>query len=208
MTSGTQTGDSLPTNLHSPATPKAVTVFRSYAEYLEKLGRLSGNISGNISGYACHDELWLASFDEDGRCTKWNYCDTFPETMPDAPRNLPALDGRGVRPDTTSLSCDDFQTVLRSPGKNVAYRVVIVNAGYDGISPPGKDILGLGLDLRPDIFEYTQIVVENPHIRRHGVLPRPWHKVPPALRVGQNALCILEARPEEAPKTGIRNFTV
>jgi len=207
MTSGAQTGDSLPADLHSPATPKAATGFGSYAEYLEKLERLS-----DPAEYASADELWLASFNEDGRCTGWNYCVTSAETMLEAPRNLPrnlpALDGRDVRPNTTGLSWPGFLTVLQTPGENVAYRVVIVTAGYRGISPPGKDILGLGLDLGPEIFEYAQIGGEPSHIGRRSVLPRPWHKVPPALRVGQNALCILETRPEKAPKTGTHNLIV
>jgi len=204
MASGTHTRNPFPTKSHPPATPKAVTGFASYAEYLAKLGRSTVESSDHLSD----DEMWLASFDRGGRCLEWNYWDPSKENSLDAPDNLPALDGNGVRPDMTILSSHGFRTVLQIPDENVAYRVVMVATGFDAIAPRTKDILGLGLDLGPEIFEYAQMCVENPYIGRHGALPRPWHKVSPALRIGQNALCILEAGSETASKTGIHNVPI
>jgi len=204
MATGAHTGDPLSTTSHSPATPKVAPRFGSYAEYLAILERSTVERRVHRSG----DELWIASFDEDGRCMEWNYCDPFRKDSLDVPRCLPAPDGSGVRPHITVLPSQGFRTVLQTPDDDVAYRVVLVTAGFDAITPQTRNILGIGLDLGPEVFEYAQICVGDPFPGKNGTLPRPWHKVPPALRVGQNALCILEAGPEEAPKTGIRNPTV
>jgi len=199
MTTGAHTRDPLATKSHSPTTPKAPAGFESYAEYLAKLERSTIESHAYRSG----DKLWLASFDEDGRCMEWNYCDPFREDNLDVPRCLPAPDGSGVRPHITVLPSQGFRTVLQTPNEDVAYRVVIVTAGYYAIVPQTKDVLGFGLDLGPEIFEYAQMCLNRP-----VALPRPWHKVSPALRMGQNALCILEARPGRPSKTGIHNLTV
>lgn len=71
-----------------------------------------------------------------------------------------------------------------------------------------QDILGLGLNLGPESFEFAQNCVENSYFEGHRVLPRPWHKAPPALHLGKNVLYILEPGPEKASKTGICNLTV
>ena len=201
MTSGAHTGDSLPTNLHSPVTAKTATGFGSYEEYLWKL---KGS-TGSFNSCSTIDELWLGSFDENGRCAEWAYYDLGLENRLEVPTNLPALDGTGVRPHMAVLSADAFRTVLQNPDERVSYRVVLVTAGRHGISSHTKDILGIGLDLGPEFFEYAQMCVDDPRIRGRVVLPRSWHKVPPALRVGRNALCMLEAGLGKATKTGIRN---
>jgi len=204
MATGAHTGDPLSTTSHSPATSEVAPRFGSYAEYLAILGRSTVESRAHRSG----DDLWIASFDEDGRCMEWNYCDPFRKDSLDVPRCLPAPDGSGVRPHITVLPSQGFRTVLQTPDDDVAYRVVLVTAGVDAITPQTRNILGLGLDLGPEVFEYAQICVEDPFFDTTGTMPRPWHRVSPALRIGQNVLCILEAGPETASKTGIRNLPV
>jgi len=197
MTSDAYTGDSLPINLHSPVTPKNTTGFVSYEEYLWKLKGSTCSCGSSPST----DELWLASFDEDGRCVEWAYHDLGLDNRLEVPS-----DGTGFRPHIAVLSLDAFRAVLQNPDERVSYRVVVVTAGgYHSISSHTKDILGIGLDLGPELFEYAQMCVGDPRIGSHCVLPRSWHKVPPALRVGRNALYILEAGLEKATKTGICN---
>ena len=175
-----------------------------HAEYVAKLKRWPVQSNKTLR----KEELWLATFDGDGRCMEWNYCEPSKEDSLEAPENLPALDGRGVKPQTTVVSPLGLQKLLQTRDKDVAYRVVIVTAGYMPFASETEEILGLGLDLGPEWFEYVQMCVQYPYYGRHGALPRPWHKSFPALRVGQNALCILEAGPAEASsKTGIRNST-
>ena len=203
MTSDAHPRNSPPNDAHSPATPKAVARFGLYQEYLAKLERPFAAITLTI-----HDELWLASFDRNGRCMEWNYCDPCRENSLNVPTSLPALNGIGVRPHRMNLSGHGFRTVLQTPDENVAYRVVLVTAGHDAITPETRDILGLGLDLRPEVFEYAQNCVYDPIFGTTGTLPRPWHRGSPALRIGQNVLCILEAGPGTASKTGIRNLPV
>jgi len=204
MASGAHTGDSPPTKLHSAVTPNAAIGSRTYAEYQAKLQRSDFASSAPI----IQDELWLASFDGAGRCLEWNYHVPSGENSLNVPRNLPALDGNGVRPHTTVVSSHDFRTLLRNPDEHVAYRIFIVTVGNKAIASRTKDVLGLGLDLRPEIFEYAQMCVENPNSEGRGVFPRSWHKFPPALRVGANALCVLEAGLEKATNTGICNLPV
>ena len=201
MTTGANTGDSLPTQSYSPATTNANTGFGSYAEYVAKLKRWPVQSNKTLR----KEELWLATFDGDGRCMEWNYCEPSKEDSLEAPKNLPAPDGRGIRPQTTVLSSQGFRQVLQTPDEKVAYRVVIVTAGFEAFASQTEDILGLGLDLGPDLFEFAQECVKVPYF--DDALPRAWHKSFPALRIGHNALCILEARPEEASRTGICNLT-
>lgn len=111
MASGAHTGDSLPTNSHSPATPKAATGFRSYAEYLAKLERSPVKPSNTVSS----DELWLASIDGDGHCMEWNHCYPHSENITKASEKLPALDESGVGQHTRALSPHGFRTVLKNP---------------------------------------------------------------------------------------------
>ena len=218
MASNACAGASFSSGAYSPADSKAASGFESYADYEAKLEQPSRR-------NCCpeRDILWLASFDGDGHCLKWDYCDTLEKDSIEygytlgydpvkycnahekdslhIPRNLPAVDGSGVRPYTAILSCHEFRMALQTPKNNVAYRVVIISAKFRPTSSQTKDILGLGLDLGPEIFDYAKMCMGDPCNGRQ----RPWYKTFPALRIGRNVLCILEDAPGTASKTGIYN---
>jgi hypothetical protein len=70
-----------------------------------------------------------------------------------------------------------------------------------------EDVLGLGLDLEPEIFDYVK---STPVVARYipdDEFPLPWFKDAPALRIGSDILCMLEKTPERKSKTGTREDT-
>jgi hypothetical protein len=205
MASGASAGHSSPDGLHPPAHSKAAAEFQSYAEYLEKLNR-----SHNVD--ACHRSsavLWLASFDGNGCCMKWDYCDGPDDDQPYRPPqpHRPALNGSGAEPPTKALNSTGFQELLRTPEKNVIYRVVIAANTQGECSPWQKDILGFGLDLGPEIFDYATCNFRHDAFSIQP-LPRPWFKDCPALLIGDNILSFLEATPGKAPQTGMHSIQI
>ena len=200
MVPGASSGDSSSSGLYSPVESKTAIGFNSYAEYLSKLER-----SPVVSDLSDRDEmrLWLASFDGEGHCMEWSYCNLSNQNRFDVPEGLPAKDGTGFTPHTSALSSHDFRTSLQSPAENVVYRVVIANCAYHGPDSRMEDILGLGLDLGPATFDYTKTCLKQAFFANENDFPRPWYKDCPALQIGESVLCILEAVPEEARKTGM-----
>ncbi|KAH8635903.1 hypothetical protein IG631_07737 [Alternaria alternata] len=200
MPDNTSSDESLPSGSHPSAQPEPVARFQSYAEYLACLDR-----SPFQPRYRSDEEqLWLASFTEDGRYIKRYTC-ILPDTMNST--NLPSVDVEGIRPDTTVLSPSDFRTLLQTTDESVSYRIVI--AASDHIEPPRmlEDVLGLGLDLEPEIFDYVKSTVEDISYMPPVEFPLPWFKDAPALRIGSDVLCILERKPERRSKTGTREDT-
>jgi hypothetical protein len=113
----------------------------------------------------------------------------------------------GIRPDTTVLSSSDFKALLQNTDENVPYRIVIAAGHREVPSPTIEDILGLGLDLEPEIFDYAKSTVGPTEYIRKDEFPLPWFRDAPALRIGSNVLCILEKTPERRSKTGTREDT-
>jgi hypothetical protein len=70
-----------------------------------------------------------------------------------------------------------------------------------------RDVLGLGLDLEPEIFDYIDSTVENSEYQWENDSALPWVKDIPALRIGSDVLCILEKAPERKSKTGTHEDT-
>jgi hypothetical protein len=206
MASGASAGHSFPDGLHPPAHPKAAAEFQSYAEYLEKLNR-SKNV--DVWRTSTGKILWLASFDGNGCCVKWDYCDGPDDDQPYRPpqSHRPALNGSGAEPPTKALNSTDFQELLRTPENNVIYRVVIATTARGRCTPWQEDILGLGLDLGPEIFDYATCNVKD---QAYGtrLLPRPWFKDCPALLIGDDILSFLEAAPGKAPRTGMHSIQI
>jgi hypothetical protein len=200
MASGAGTGHSSPDGLHPPAHSKAAAGFQSYAEYLKKLNR-----SHDLDTW--HDSLavlWLASFDVNGCCMKWDYCDgdqSYRRTY------RPAFNGSGEEPRTNAQNSTEFQKLLRTPEENVTYRVVIASTADGRCLPWQQDILGLGLDLGPEIFDYATCGFDY---HTHGVqlLPRPWYKDCPALLIGENILSFLKTTLGKAPRTGMHSIQI
>jgi hypothetical protein len=194
MASGASAGHSSSDGVHPPAHSKAAAEFQSYAEYLEKLNR-----SHDINTYHKYPAvLWLASFDGNGCCMKWDYCDGYDDDQS-------YFNGSGAEPPTTAQNSTEFQKLLRNPEENVIYRVVIATT-HGECSPWQKDILGLGLDLGPEIFDYATCNLEAIANDRH--LPRPWFKDCPALLIGNNILSFLETAPGKAPQTGMHSIQI
>jgi hypothetical protein len=123
-------------------------------------------------------------------------------------RYPPAVDENGVEHDTPILSSSEFQTLLQATNEDEACRLVIVTAGFWGHSSQVEDILGLGLDLEPEIFDFVKSRVEAKDMGLHdGNFPMPWFRDCPALSVGHHVLCILETTPMRKSKTGISKDT-
>ena len=86
----------------------------------------------------------------------------------------------------------------------MAYRIIIAATDSGVPSPTIEDILGLGLDLEPEIFDYAKSTVWPTGYVRQDEYPLAWFRDAPALRIGSNVLCILETTPERKSKTGTR----
>ncbi|CAN9164368.1 unnamed protein product [Alternaria alternata] len=70
-----------------------------------------------------------------------------------------------------------------------------------------EDVLGLGLDLEPEIFDYVKSTREITRYMSEDEFPLAWFKDAPALRIGSGVLCILDKAPERKSKTGTREGT-
>jgi hypothetical protein len=200
MPDNTSSGESLPSGSHPSAQPEPAARFQSYAEYLAHLDR-----SPFQTRYR-HDveQLWLASFTEDGRYIKRYTCilrDYNNST------NLPLVDVEDIGPDTIVLSSPDFRTLLKTTDENVPYRIVIAATSLWVPSRMTEDVLGLGLDLEPEVFDYVKSTVEPSEYIPKDEFPLPWFRDAPALRIGSNVLCILEKTSERKSKTGTREDT-
>jgi hypothetical protein len=194
MPDNTSAGDGLPSGSRPSAQPEAVARFQSYEEYLAHLDR--SPIPCPSLGY--DEQLWLASFTEDCRYIKRYIC---------MPTNQPAIDVEGSGPDTTVLSCSDFLALLQMTDEDVFYRVVIAASNH-GPSPMMQDILGLGLDLEPEIFDYITSTADITGEIPEYEFPLPWFKDAPALRIGSDVLCILKNTPERRSKTGTHRYNL
>jgi len=200
MPDNTSSGESLPSGSHPSAQPEPAARFRTYAEYLACLDR-----SPSRPDYRGDEEqLWLASFTEDGRYIKRYTCTLRDRTMP---TNQLVIDAEGVRPETTVLSSSDFQTLLQTTNRNVPYRIVIAASNLAVPSHMIEDVLGLGLDLQPEIFDYIKSTRDFTGYTREDEFPLPWFKYAPALRIGGDVLCILENTPERTSRTGTHEDT-
>lgn len=200
MPDDTSAGDGLPSVSRPYVQPEAAAEFQSYAEYLARLDR---------SPFSPHylplgEQLWLASFTEDGRYIKRYTCILRDTTYS---RNLPAVDVEGISPGATVLSSADFRTLLQTTDEDVSYRIIIAAPDHNGPSHMLEDVLGLGLDLEPGIFDYVKSTVEDTCYIPQNEFPLPWFKDAPALRIGSDVLCILERTPERTSKTGTREDT-
>jgi hypothetical protein len=198
MPSDTNAEDRLPSASRSSAQPKATAGFQSYAKYLANLERTPKYERSNST-----ENLWLASFTENGRCIRWYYCCPFDESAPSTPIHLPTVDESRTRSDTLALSSSEFQTLLQTTDKNVAYRVIIATIGFEERYSRTKDILGLGLDLEPEVFDYVESRADYTKLSPKDRLPLPWFRDCPALRIGEHVLCILEATLGRTSETGI-----
>jgi hypothetical protein len=201
MPDNTSSGDSLPSGSHSSAQPEAAASFQSYAEYLARLDR--SRFSPHYLGSG--EQLWLTCFTEDSRYMERYTCIPRESTDPNPiPMNQPPIDVEEFGPDTTFLSSSDFQTLLQTTDENVPYRIVIAVSNRVVPSRMIEDVLGLGLDLEPEIFDFVKGTVEATAYIPEDDFPLPWFKDAPALRIGTAVLCILERTPERKSKTGIR----
>ncbi|CAN9234975.1 unnamed protein product [Alternaria alternata] len=199
MLDNTIAGDGSQSGSHPSAQSEPAASFQSYAEYLARLDR------SPFQPRYRHDaeELWLASFTEDGRYIKRYICilrDYNNST------NLPPVDVEGIEPDTTVLSSSDFRTLLQTTDENVHYRIVIAATSLWVPSRMTEDVLGLGLDLEPEVFDYVKSTVEPSEYIPKDEFPLPWFRDAPALRIGSNVLCILEKTSERKSKTGTKIF--
>jgi hypothetical protein len=197
MPDDTSSGESLPSGSHSSAQPEPAARFQSYAEYLARLDRSSFQPRYRYG----EEQLWLASFTEDGRYIK-RYACILRDTR--TPTNLSSVDVEGISPDTTVLSSSEFETLLQTTDENVPYRIVIAATNLSVPSRMIEDVLGLGLDLEPEIFDYAKSTVWPTGYVRQDEYPLAWFRDAPALRIGSNVLCILETTPERKSKTGTR----
>jgi len=196
MEDGAGPADSFTSGVHSPTDSKAAARFDSYREYVAKLKCLPTN-----AYYPEGELLWLASFNGNGHCIGWDYCDFSDPKASEARRLPPEEEGSGFRPSHASvLPPPRFCTLLQTPDKDVVYRVIIVAVGHEGYSSKIHKPLGLGLGLGEDIFLY---VSANIYADSSPNLPQPWSRDFPALRVGGHTLCIPENASGKAPKTGI-----
>lgn len=195
MPDDTNAGDGLPSGSHPHAQPGAAAEFQSYAQYLERLGR--STLPRHYLGIG--EQLWLASFTEDGRYIKWDTCVLQDSIMP---MNRTPVNGAGIGTDTTVLSHSDFRTLLQTTEENVSYRIVIAVSESVVTSSILENVLGLGLDMEPEIFDYVNSTTEIPGYLSERRFPLPWVKDAPALRIGSDVLCILEKIPERRSKTG------
>ncbi|CAN9142871.1 unnamed protein product [Alternaria sp. RS040] len=199
MPDNTSSGESLPNGSHPPAQPEPAAKFQSYAEYLACLNRSPFQPSYRGS----EEQLWLASFTEDGRYIERYTCILKDRSSPIRPP--PGVGGIGT--DTTVLSSSDFRALLQTTDDNVPYRIVIAASNRPVTSSMTEDVLGLGLDLEPEIFDYVQSTVDFRENMSAGDFPLPWVKDAPALRIGSDVLCILEKVPERKSKTGTHEDT-
>lgn len=204
MSDNTSAGDSLVGGSHSSAKPDAAVGFQSYAEYLVHLDRSPFPPSYPTRFPPFEEQLWLASFTEDGHYIKRYTCFLRDFGMP---TDLSSVDMEDIRPDTTVMSSADFRTLLQTTDENVSYRIVIA-ASYTGLpSRMIEDVLGLGLDLEPEIFDYVKSTSVVARYIPEDEFPLPWFKDTPALRIGSDMLCMLEKTPERKSKTGTREDT-
>lgn len=205
MPHDTSAGNSLPSGSHPSAQPEPAARFQSYAEYLARLNRSPFLLPDQLlPGQSRKERLWLASFTDDGRYIERYSCII---RYSRRSKNLPAVDDEGIRPGTTVVTCSDFRTLLQTTEENVAYRIIIAATDSGVPSPTIEDILGLGLDLEPDIFDYVKSTLMLSRYVRQNDFPLPWFKDALALRIGSDVLCILEKTPERRCKTGTREYT-
>ncbi|KAB2109628.1 hypothetical protein CUC08_Gglean010459 [Alternaria sp. MG1] len=200
MPDTTSSGESLPSGSHPSAQPEPAARFQSYAEYLALLDR--SNAQFHFRG--SEEQLWLASFTEDGRYIKRYTC-TIQD--PILTTSQPAINAEVIRSDTTVLSSSDFQTLLQTTNENVPYRIVITASNLVVPCRTIEDVLGLGLDLEPEIFDYIKSTGEFTGYRQENEFPLPWFKDAPALRIGGDVLCMLENTPERTSRTGTHEDT-
>jgi hypothetical protein len=187
MADNTSAEDGPPSGSYPSVQLEPAARLQSYADYLARLDR-----SPFESHYlGSEEQLWLASFTEDGRYIKRDTCILDDS---DRPKNPPAVN--------TILSPSDFRTLLQTTDENVPYRIVIAASNRAVPSSMMQDILGLGLDLEPEIFDYVNSTIEATKYLSERAFPLPWVKDAPALRIGGDALCILEKAPERKSKTG------
>lgn len=200
MLDNTSTGDGLPSGSHPSAQPEPAARFRSYAEYLARLDRSPFQPTYRDD----EEQLWLTCFTEDGLYMKRYTC-ILRNTRNSA--TLPSVDVEDISPGTTVLSSPDFRTLLQTTDENVPYRTVIAASNRVVPSTMLEDVLGLGLDLEPEIFDYVKGTVEATEDISEGEFPLPWCRDAPALRIGSDVLHILEKIPERKSKTGTRKDT-
>jgi hypothetical protein len=84
----------------------------------------------------------------------------------------------------------------------VHYRIVIAATNFGVPSRSMQTVLGLGLDLEPEIFDYVLSTLKVPKSMPANMFPLPWVKDAPALRIGSDVLCILGNTPKRTSKTG------
>ena len=197
MSSNASAGNCSPGGSRSSAYSEPAASFKTYAEYLATLER-----SPIPYEYDIKENLWLGGFTESGQWIKWYHCRPSNQGTFTMPRNLPAVDGNGFRPDISVVSASEFQTLLRTTDEDVAYRVVIVSTGPEGRSTQVEDMLGLGLDLQPEILDYTRIRIEDICSANERNLPLPWFRDCPALSIGDNVFCISEVALRRRRGTG------
>ena len=197
MPDDTNAGGGLPSGSNPHTQPEAAAEFESYAKYLERLGR--STLPRHYVGIG--EQLWLASFTEDGRLIKWDTCILQDSIMP---MNRTPVTVAGIRTDTTDWCSSCFRTLLQTTEDNVSYRIVIAVSESIVTSSMIEDALGLGLDLEPEIFDYVNSTMDLTGYRSERAFPLPWVKDAPALRIGSNVLCILEKTPERKSRTGTR----
>ncbi|CAN9171821.1 unnamed protein product [Alternaria alternata] len=117
--------------------------------------------------------------------------------------NQPPIDVEEIGPDTTFLSSSDFQTLLQTTDENVPYRIVIAVSNRVVPSRMIEDVLGLGLDLEPEIFDFVKGTVEATAYIPEDDFPLPWFKDAPALPI----MFLRDNSPEYLPRDSL-GFTM
>jgi hypothetical protein len=137
--------------------------------------------------------LWLARFSNEGRCIQWyRYW---------KPSNSTSI---LVRPDGTKTptrsACElvttpeEMQQLLHIRDECVTHQIVILALPTsENPSDDIIDILGLGLDMKPPIWDCMQEHSRRTSWRGLNTLPRPWAKDCPVFRIGDHSIGILDA---------------
>lgn len=180
--------------------PQAPT-FTTFAEYQSYIESTSAYPALQYQHRKPDEDLWLLQFPSSNRSLNAYRYQPSPQESSSYPQVSAAntsanAEALGFRNET---SPEVFQSYLNGRDSDVEYQVVLLALGYKGHPPNwAVDILGLGLDMEPPIWDYL-ISRTRDHQKRAVV----WIDQSQLIDIGHHSLVFLDAAPSRRPKTGM-----
>ncbi|KAF2786191.1 hypothetical protein K505DRAFT_399794 [Melanomma pulvis-pyrius CBS 109.77] len=150
------------------------------------------------------EDMWLLRFLKNGEpALSYRYHDS---SESDTISSLTSGSGDPANDHEVITSSDEFQVLVGSSGHDCDYQVAILALREDNVpSIRNINILGLGLDMAPDIWEYLCSGYASTLSRRRGdqLNRHAWIDKDQFIEVGDHMMVVLPALPTGRPKTAL-----